>query len=106
MRNCAPSYTIIEDKILYIFVQESIEVHKNVIYLDKFGLEWDMMLPGDLRDLTYLGEPAVRYERETRTPIPTVSFEDPSTIGTSRLRPKTSGSMHVLSGHPAIEVPT
>ena len=106
MRNCAPDYTITEDKILYIFVQESIEVHKNVIYLDKFGLEWEMILPGDLKDLTYLGESVVRYEREKRTPIPTLSFKDPSTTGTSGLRPKTSRSMHVLSGHLAIEVPT
>ena len=64
--------------------------------MDKFGLEWEMMLSGDIRDLTYLGELVVGYERETRTPIPTLSFEDPSTIGTSGLRPKTSRSMHVF----------
>ncbi len=67
LRNCAPDYTITVDKVLYVFVQESTEGHKDVIFLDKFGLEWEMMLSSDLRDLTYLGVPVVNYEKGTGT---------------------------------------
>ena len=130
-----PEYMVIESKILYVYTRVSISKSQNMMMLDKYGLEWEMLLPSEVKDLTYLGMPIVRVDKEVGTsfdfmyrrprpiPMPTptappISILRPTMIGprVSLLEPRSpltrmggyrpEGSMGASSGHLAIRVPT
>ncbi|KAI5073784.1 hypothetical protein GOP47_0011797 [Adiantum capillus-veneris] len=49
------SYNLSDEKVLYIFVQELASHHTSVIFMDKYGHEWNLLLEVELRDFTYWG---------------------------------------------------
>ena len=58
---------VIESKILYVYTRVPILEGQNMMMLEKYGLEWEMLLPNEVKDLTYLGMPIVRLDKEVGT---------------------------------------
>ena len=125
-----PEYSLSEEKILYVFLNPMNNTPQPVMFLDKYGLEWKLMLESDLRGITALGVPIVKARPEAstsgftfRTPM-AVPRPTPSAPPIHTARPVTSthhvsfakdGGMprpigseatHATSGHPASRVPT
>ena len=128
LRNSPPDHTITEEKVLYAFVDTNHGAYKDVVFFDKYNLEWDLKFAHEVMNLTFQGMPIVRIGNDMpRTsnfvyrnpgpiytpvmntssftsfrPIPStqrVSFAEPGP------RPMGLGVMYESSGHPATGVP-
>ena len=88
---------VTDQKILYVYTRVPVIEGQNMMMLDRYGLEWEILLPGEVKDLTYMGMPIVKGNKEVGTssesmykrpgplPIPT-----PSAPPLSILRPTMS----------------
>ena len=63
LRHSSLDCTITEDKILYVFVEMNLGEYRDVIFLDKYNLKWDLMLSRDIGGLTYQGMPLANNRR-------------------------------------------
>ena len=98
VRSKVPEYMVIESKILYVYTRVPISKGQNMMMLDKYGLEWEILLPNKVKELTYLGMPIVRLDKEAWTsfdllykrPGP-ISMPSPTAPPISILRPTMSG---------------
>lgn len=136
LRDYPPEYSLTEEKTLYVFMNTLSEAFCSIVFLDKFGLEWEMKLDKEISGMTFLGVPVSRIGHvNTSTssftfwtpmglPMPTpsapypmprpatswprVSFVDErAPLGwTSAPRPIGSSPMHAMGGHSATRVPT
>ena len=53
-RSKMPKYMVTESKILYVYTRVPISEGQDMMMLDKYGLEWKMLLPNEVKYLTYL----------------------------------------------------
>ena len=61
LRSQIPEHMATTVKVLYVYVRTPMTEEQNLLMLDKYGLEWELLLPADIRDmrLTRLGVPIV-----------------------------------------------
>ena len=57
LRDFPPLQCLTEDKVLYVYVNTHPEAKRSVLFLDKFGIEWNMRLEAEIKELTFLGTP-------------------------------------------------
>ena len=50
MRAKIPEYMATHIKILYVYVRTPMTEGKNMMMMDKYGLEWEMLLSAEVRD--------------------------------------------------------
>ena len=98
LRSKVPKYMVIESKILYVYSGVPISKGQNMMMLDKYGLEWEILLSNEVKDLTYLGMPIVRVDKEAGTSfdfmyrkLGPISMPTPTGSPISILRPTMSG---------------
>ena len=60
LRDFPPLHSLIEEKVLYVYVNALAEAERSVIFLDKFKIEWSIKLEAEIKELTFLGTPATR----------------------------------------------
>ena len=60
LRNSPPDHTITEEKLLYAFVDINPGASKDVVFFDKYNLEWDLKFADEVMNLTFQGMPIVR----------------------------------------------
>ena len=60
LRSRVPEHMVIEQKILYVYTRVPLIEYQNMMMLDRYGLEWEMLLPGEVKDLNYMGMPIVK----------------------------------------------
>ena len=100
MRAKVPEYMATQIKVLYVYVKTPMTEGQNMIMMDKYGLEWEMFLPAEVRDmrLTCLGVPIVSNGKEEFTPsdftyrgVGPLPFVTPMAPPISVVRPMGSG---------------
>ena len=64
LRSKVPEYMVSESKILYVYTRVPISKDQNMMMLDIYGLECEMLLPREVKYLTYLEMPIVRMDKE------------------------------------------
>ena len=125
LRNSPPDHTITEEKVLYAFVDTNLGAYKDVVFFNKYNLEWDFKFADEVMNLTFQGMPIVRIGNDMPStsnfvyhnpgPIYTPVLNTPSftihrrpVASTQRVsfaepgpRPMGSGIMYRSSGHPA-----
>ena len=97
LRHSSPDYTTTEDKVLYAFVNTNEGRNREVVFLDKYNLEWDLRLPTDIMGMTRQGIPIVRYGEDMGGPSDFVyhnpaSFYMPSLVTPSIHTPRPTPS--------------
>lgn len=81
LRNSFPDHTITEDKVLYTFIDTNQGAYRDILFFDKYNLEWDMKLADEVMNLTFQGMPIVRLGND----IPSTSnfvYRNPGPIYT------------------------
>ena len=68
LRHSPPDHTTTEEKVLYPFLNTTEGVFGDIVFFDKYGQEWDMKLPSQLRGLTQNGIPIIRQEMDQGGP--------------------------------------
>ena len=70
MRAKIPEYMDTQIKVLYVYARTPMTEGQNMIMMDKYGLEWEMLLSAEVRDmrLTCLGVPIVGNGKEEIAP--------------------------------------
>ena len=97
LRHSSLDCTITEDKILYVFVEMNLGEYRDVVFLDKYNLKWDLMLSSDIGGLTYQGMPLANNRRGLGCPSNCVyhaprclQMSTPSALSIHTLRSTTS----------------
>ena len=67
LRSRVPKNMVTDQKILYVYTRVPLAEGQNMMMLDKYGLEWEMLLLGEVKDLTYMGMPIVKGKKEVET---------------------------------------
>ena len=85
LRSQIPEHMAPPVKVLYVYVRTPVTEEQNILMLDKFGFEWELLLPVDVKDmkLTRMGVPVVGGNMG-------VSFGSPIVPPASTVRPKVS----------------
>ena len=60
-------HVVTEQKILYVYIGVPLIEGQNMMMLDRYGLEWEMLLLDEVKDLTYMGMPIVKGNKEVGT---------------------------------------
>ena len=129
LRNNSPDYTTTEDKVLYTFIDTNQGAYRDIVFLDKYNLEWDLKVANEVMDLTFQGMPIVRLGNDIPSTSSNFVYRNPRPIytpvmnmpsftsfrpipSTQRVsfvepgpRPMGLGVMYGSSGHPATGVP-
>ena len=66
--------------------------YRDVVFLDKYKLEWNLMFASDIRELTFQGVPIVRYGNNMGSPSNFV-YRKPRTF---YMPPMHTPSIHTL----------
>ena len=97
LRSRVPENMVTDQKILYVYTRVPLTEGQNMMMLDKYGLEWEMLLPGEVRELTYMGMSIVKGSKEVGTSSETMGrrlsplpMPTPSAPPMSILRPTMS----------------
>ena len=122
LRNSPLDHTITEEKVLYAFVDTNPGAYKDVVFVDKYNLEWDLKFADEVMNLTFQGMSIVRIGNDMPStsnfvyrnlgPIytlvlnkPSITIHRPPVASTQRVsfakpgpRPMGSGVMYRSSG--------
>ena len=60
IRNYPEEHILTEEKILYVYINTGALNETSLLFIDKFCMEWDLMLEEDLRGVSFLGAPVAK----------------------------------------------
>ena len=87
---------------MYVFVNTLLEANRSIVFLDNFGIEWNMKLEAEIRELTFLGTHVTRtgiakagtsnftYKTPLGIPMPTTSAPPHPGIQSMTMGPRIS----------------
>lgn len=78
--------SLIEERTFYVFINMFVEIYHFIIFLDRFGVDWRLMLDYKVRGFTYLG---VLITRSSFIEANTSSFSFKYPMGIPRSYPST-----------------
>ena len=118
-------HSLIEEKVLYVFVNGAVNALESVFLVDKYGQEWNLRVESDVRGFTYLGRSITMLGQggastsKDRPHMPILSaspMPPPSThkvhfmngfvAPSAQRKPMNSVNTYTTSGHPANRGPT